>query len=233
MSDDKPTDRSPAISRRKLLTRTGSSGVGLAGLSAVVSAQRKGPKPNTNFNPDRENQVKRFVQRLRTLSEEDRFELSAELSREQQRAVFEGLQPERIEVEHDAPSTAEPTDTTVDSVTAQSTRASRTTSVRAYSTLGFLLWRFHHEVIWNYDGNRVTNITSNAYPTNVDPTWEYIDISSKYLRNEGSYFDAFKQGQFRFCAVGGYFCGFNTYPYIEWRGRANGSATVLRSSCDC
>lgn len=216
-------------SRRTALKQIGALGalssIGISGVAAANDGSKK--KPDTNFDPKSEEEVKRFIEILRTMPERERLKLADRLSKAQQRTIFEGLAPARIEVES-LDGSAQSSDVTV-----QASQAYEHAAVKAYSALGFLVWKFHHEILWNYDYWWVSNITSNAYPTDVDPTWSYDGITSQYVRNEESFFDAFKQGGFHFCAVGGYFCGYYTYPYIEWRGYNDGTGTVLRDSCDC
>lgn len=234
--------------RRNFLRKVGIfTGAAIAGAGTIgtAAASNSTSKLNTDFNPQNKKELKQFIRKLRTLPRKKRFALSDELSRAQQKAIFEGLKPAKLEaqsVSSPAMGGKQSEGRTVhqkkgSNSEAQASQTDPTASdqyvVKAYSTLGFLLWKFHHDIIWDYDYSSVYNITSNAYPSNVDPTWRYDGISSQYVRNEGTYFDAFKQGEFHFCAVAGYFCGYYTYPYIEWKGYDDGTDTIVQASCDC
>lgn len=225
------TDNGLSQSRRELLKQVSGIGVtSIVGFSGVAAAQKESTKKlDTDFDPEDKKQVKRFLERLRTIPEKKQRGLSDQLSKPQQRAINKGLTPTRQTIERidTQPQASD------DTVQAQAVPATAHFVVTAETVVGNVAYKFHQKVSWNhvppspnYPGN-VSNITANAYPTEEDMFHEYKGITSDSQRDNGASFTSFMQGKFRnFIPATDYEAFF--HPYIDITGFSDGFATATK-----
>lgn len=225
-TNDELTDR---ISRRRLLKTSSAGLLGLStvGFASAASNENDRGRINSEFNPSSEKQLRRFLKQFKKLEEEDRSVLWKQLTRNQQEAIFDAEKVETTESE----VTQTQSD---DGVTTLARSSTWVNTLTAKSSLGFVVWKFNHEINWNYNYNgQVWGINTDCYPSNLDVLWNWKGQVAGYVNDEGNYFDSFKKGSFQFCAGGSVGCGFNAYPYSELRGYNRGGYDVERASKDC
>jgi hypothetical protein len=95
-----------------------------------------------------------------------------------------------------------------------------------YTLLGFVAYRFHQKKYYCYNGSRVSNVTVNAYVSNMDSQHYYQGVVSSSGRWGTSYTShvSMRQGRIDNCVLK-YGCIGSDYPAVEITAYKSGSYT--------
>jgi hypothetical protein len=211
------------------------AGIGSMGLAGVASASDDGAsdgngKPDTDFDPNDRESIRRFAQKFRRLDHEERERILEKLTDAQMNAVRTAFAVDTIVVESvDGETTDGDSETDDDSVSVTSYSTSYTVTLTALSWTGTVIWKWHHRIDWEYDSGDVTSASSSSWATEVDAVWSYDGTVSSWLNNDGHEFTSYRQDKFS-----NPYLGLGCNPSSELAGNGYGTRwTVSKSKGGC
>lgn len=204
--------------RRDVLKRVAQTSIlSAGGVPATVVASNGSDGPNTNFNPDNDTQVDRFVDEWLELPESEALDMFKSLAEDQQRAVSRAMTPVSFEVQTEPAAGTLSTD-------------SKTVfkSVTAYSDSGNKAYTYQHMLTWEWDTDPenavVVDGDADAGAIYTSPIHRYKGESSETFNISEDKATSLKTGKFtQGVYVPTYVVVQTFYPYIDMYGFHGGS----------
>lgn len=189
----------------------------LLALSIVPSALAAGSAPDAPGDPGKPNDpgtpdlhaIAAIVDQLAAQDAKGRAAMWENLPQETREAVLQYSMVARIEAEEVA-----------DEVTAFGCDTKHVYA-RGISYLGTVLWEYHEQISWCFDGTYVTSGNYLSWANLIHPLWQFLGHVGQY-QNGGAgytYYEAFTQGSFALCLGG---CIDHKYPWVQMLGFGTG-----------
>lgn len=94
-----------------------------------------------------------------------------------------------------------------------------------YSTLGFVLYKFHQVKDWCYTGSSWSNVKVSVYVSNMDFTVKYRGVIEQWGKSYTNYHDSMRQARMEHCYLE-YGCVANSYPAVQIKSYKDGTVSV-------